>query len=31
MNVYYAFAFDPAKVPTDNNGICDDIIAGKRC
>lgn len=28
MNVYYAFAFDPAKVPTDNNGICDDIIAG---
>ncbi|MFP3833975.1 T9SS type A sorting domain-containing protein [Chryseobacterium sp. SIMBA_028] len=28
MNVYYAFAFDPTKVPTDNNGICDDIIAG---
>lgn len=28
MNVYYAFAFDPAKVPVDNNGICDDIIAG---
>jgi len=28
LNVYYAFAFDPAKVPTDNNGICDDIIAG---
>lgn len=28
MNVYYAFAFDPVKVPTDNNGICDDIIAG---
>ncbi|REC46955.1 T9SS type A sorting domain-containing protein [Chryseobacterium pennipullorum] len=28
MNVYYAFAFDPAKVPTDNNGICDDIVAG---
>lgn len=28
MNVYYAFAFDPAKMPVDNNGICDDIIAG---
>jgi len=28
MNVYYAFAFDPAKVPVDANGICDDIIAG---
>jgi len=28
MNVYYAFAFDPTKVPVDNNGICDDIIAG---
>lgn len=28
MNVYYAFAFDPAKVPVDQNGICDDIIAG---
>lgn len=28
MNVYYAFAFDPTKVPTENNGICDDIIAG---
>ncbi|MBL1219406.1 T9SS type A sorting domain-containing protein [Chryseobacterium sp. L7] len=28
MNVYYAFAFDPAKVPVDTNGICDDIIAG---
>jgi len=28
MNVYYAFAFDPAKVPVDKNGICDDIIAG---
>lgn len=28
MNVYYAFAFSPATVPTDNNGICDDIIAG---
>lgn len=28
LNVYYAFAFDPAKVPVDNNGICDDIIAG---
>lgn len=28
MNVYYAFAFDPARVPTDKNGICDDIIAG---
>ncbi|MCJ7933399.1 MAG: T9SS type A sorting domain-containing protein [Chryseobacterium sp.] len=28
MNVYYAFAFDPAKIPVDNNGICDDIIAG---
>ncbi|PKF74614.1 T9SS type A sorting domain-containing protein [Chryseobacterium sp. PMSZPI] len=28
MNVYYAFAFDPTKVPTEKNGICDDIIAG---
>jgi len=28
LNVYYAFAFDPTKVPTDNNAICDDIIAG---
>lgn len=28
LNVYYAFAFDPTKVPVDNNGICDDIIAG---
>lgn len=28
LNVYYAFAFDPNKVPVDNNGICDDIIAG---
>ncbi|MDP9961245.1 T9SS type A sorting domain-containing protein [Chryseobacterium lathyri] len=28
MNVYYAFAFDPTKVPVDTNGICDDIIAG---
>ncbi|KMQ59425.1 hypothetical protein ACM46_20225 [Chryseobacterium angstadtii] len=28
MNVYYAFAFDPTKVPVDQNGICDDIIAG---
>jgi hypothetical protein len=28
MNVYYAFAFDPLKMPVDNNGICDDIIAG---
>ncbi|MBP2616935.1 T9SS type A sorting domain-containing protein [Chryseobacterium jejuense] len=28
LNVYYAFAFDPARVPVDNNGICDDIIAG---
>ncbi|HBV16408.1 T9SS type A sorting domain-containing protein [Chryseobacterium carnipullorum] len=28
MNVYYAFAFDPAKVPVDQNNICDDIIAG---
>ncbi|SHE50841.1 T9SS type A sorting domain-containing protein [Chryseobacterium sp. OV279] len=28
MNVYYAFAFDPAKVPVDQNSICDDIIAG---
>ncbi|MBB4807529.1 hypothetical protein HNP38_002835 [Chryseobacterium defluvii] len=28
MNVYYAFAFDPNKVPVDNNGLCDDIIAG---
>ncbi|SIR56439.1 Por secretion system C-terminal sorting domain-containing protein [Chryseobacterium sp. RU33C] len=28
LNVYYAFAFDPSAVPTDNNGICDDIIAG---
>lgn len=28
MNVYYAFAFDPTRVPTDKNGICDDIIAG---
>ncbi|MBB6372173.1 T9SS type A sorting domain-containing protein [Chryseobacterium shigense] len=28
MNVYYAFAFDPEKMPVDNNGACDDIIAG---
>ncbi|MDR2237937.1 MAG: T9SS type A sorting domain-containing protein [Chryseobacterium sp.] len=28
MNAYYAFAFDPAKMPVDNNGACDDIIAG---
>lgn len=28
MNVYYAFAFDPTRVPVDKNGICDDIIAG---
>lgn len=28
LNIYYAFAFDPNKVPVDNNGICDDIIAG---
>lgn len=28
LNVYYAFAFDPAKVPVENNAICDDIIAG---
>jgi hypothetical protein len=28
LNVYYAFAFDPNKVPVENNGICDDIIAG---
>jgi len=28
LNVYYAFAFDPANAPVDNNGICDDIIAG---
>ncbi|WP_415328971.1 T9SS type A sorting domain-containing protein [Chryseobacterium sp. MMS23-Vi53] len=28
LNIYYAFAFDPNKVPVENNGICDDIIAG---
>ena len=28
LNIYYAFAFDPTKIPVDNNGICDDIIAG---
>lgn len=28
MNVYYAFAFDPAAMINENNGICDDIIAG---
>lgn len=28
LNVYYAFAFDPAKVPVENNAACDDIIAG---
>ncbi|MCD9853574.1 T9SS type A sorting domain-containing protein [Epilithonimonas sp. JDS] len=28
MNVYYAFAFDPAAMPVDNNNICDDIISG---
>ncbi|UOE37771.1 T9SS type A sorting domain-containing protein [Chryseobacterium oryzae] len=28
MNVYYAFAFDPKKMPEDNNNICDDIISG---
>ncbi|GAA5100693.1 hypothetical protein GCM10023210_39460 [Chryseobacterium ginsengisoli] len=28
LNVYYAFAFDPNKVPVETNGICDDIIAG---
>ncbi|MCW3160206.1 T9SS type A sorting domain-containing protein [Chryseobacterium oryctis] len=28
MNIYYAFAFDPNKMPSENNGICDDIIAG---
>lgn len=28
MNVYYAFAFDPNKVPVEDNNICDDIIGG---
>lgn len=28
MNVYYAFAFDPNKVPIEDNAICDDIIGG---
>lgn len=28
MNIYYAFAFDAAKIPVDNNAVCDDIIAG---
>ncbi|AZA78074.1 T9SS C-terminal target domain-containing protein [Chryseobacterium sp. G0186] len=28
MRVYYAFAFDPSKIPTDNNNVCDDVIAG---
>ncbi len=28
MNVYYAFAFDPNSVPTEDNGICDDLIGG---
>lgn len=28
LKVYYAFAFDPGKMLEDNNGICDDIIAG---
>lgn len=28
MNAYYAFAFDPNKVPVEDNNICDDIIGG---
>ncbi|HAT92020.1 MAG TPA: hypothetical protein DCS36_06415 [Sphingobacterium sp.] len=28
LRIYYAFAFDPAKIPADNNKICDDMIAG---
>lgn len=28
MNVYYAFSFDPNKVPVEDNKICDDQIAG---
>lgn len=28
LRVYYAFAFDPSKVPADTNKVCDDIIAG---
>ncbi|MCU7618233.1 T9SS type A sorting domain-containing protein [Chryseobacterium sp. PBS4-4] len=28
LNVYYAFAFDPTKVPVENNNICDDLIGG---
>ncbi|WP_143882979.1 T9SS type A sorting domain-containing protein [Chryseobacterium binzhouense] len=28
LNVYYAFAFDPAKMIQENNGICDDLIGG---